>query len=140
MSNTTSTNTTVADRLRAAADLIDRYPDLPTPMVTAYATGTVEVDWFTSHDEDQPATLRQIRRTIGGTWEKVPSGTYFTLRTEVDGLRLSIIADREQVCEAVVVGQETVTVPAVEAAPERTETRDVIEWRCEPLAGESVSA
>lgn len=41
---------------------------------------------------------------------------------------------REQVCEKVVVGTETVELPAVEAQPARTVTRDKTEWRCtEPM-------
>lgn len=129
---------TTAARLRAAAALIEQHPDIPAPMVTAYTSGAVELDWFVNHGDDQRVTMQAIRRALGGAWDKTTSAAYFNLTTERDGLQLSILADREEVCTRRVVGTEVVTVPAVEAQPERTEVREVVEWDCEPvLAGES---
>lgn len=137
MAETISTNTTAAG-LRAAADLIDQHPDLPVPMVTGYTSGNVDVDWLIQHDKDQRDTMLRIRRTIGGTWEKSPVSGYYQLRRRIGDLTLIVTADREQVCERVVVGTQTVTVPAVEAQPERTEEIEIVEWRCEPIGDEAV--
>lgn len=141
MGETNSTN--IPARLRAVAELIEAHPDLPAPMVTGYSSGRVEVDWFVNHDNQQRDTMLAIRRGIGGTWHKAPSETYYLLRRDYAGAVLTIYADREQVCERVVVGTETVTIPAqpaVEAQPERTEVREVVEWRCEPVIVEAVGA
>lgn len=130
---TSSTRQEQAVGLRAALDLLEQHPDLPTPMISAYDSGSVEVDWFIHRSDEQREAMVSIRRAIGGAWDKVDAGSFFILRSDREGFRLSITADREQVCERVVIGSETVTVPAVEAQPERTEVRDVIEWRCEPI-------
>lgn len=44
-----------------------------------------------------------------------------------------IFSNRKTVCEARVVGQETVEVPDYSAVPKKTITRDVVEWDCHPL-------
>jgi hypothetical protein len=128
-------NTTItADLLRRAADLIEQHPELPHPIITSYSAGNVEIDWMIHRDDNQRGLMKQIRQSFGGIWEKAHAGTYFYLRQEHEGLRLTITTDREQVCERIVVGTETVTIPAVEAQPERTEVREIIEWHCEPVA------
>lgn len=144
------TNTrTLADVLRAAADLIEAHPDLPAPYVTAHTSGVkVDLAWYLNINDncvdlaDQKATAARIVAAIGGTWEKLPDtySTGFTFRQERDGLKLDVQVEREAVCERVVTGTETVTIPAKPAQPERTETREVVEWRCEPLLAEAVSA
>lgn len=51
----------------------------------------------------------------------------------VGGIDVQLIALRENVCELVVTGTETVEIPAREREPARTEIRDVTEWRCDPI-------
>lgn len=129
----TTTNITAA-ALRRAADLIEEHPDLPHPVITSYSAGNVEIDWMIHRDDNQRGLMKQIRQSLGGVWEKVPAGQYYMLRQDREDVRLTITTDREQVCERVVVGTETVTIPAVEAQSERTEVREIVEWRCEPVA------
>lgn len=128
---------TLAEKLRAVADLLEQHPDLPTPCVFAYSSGTVDVSWQILNDastkDDQKAAAIAIRRALGGTWRKEAWDNRFDFYQERDGLNLQILASREQICERIVVGSETVTVPAVAAQPEHTEVREVVEWRCEPL-------
>jgi hypothetical protein len=139
-----ATKTSTADRLRAAADFLDAHPGLPVPVITSYSSGTVDIGWQLMNDDavkdDQRPAVQQIIRAIGGKWSKQEGGDTLCLRQKRDGLGLCIFVTREQVCERVVTGEELVTVPAVDARPERTEVREIVEWRCEPVLAESVSA
>ncbi len=142
----TDSATTFADGLRVAADLLETYPDLPPAYVTAVqaidgARG-IEVTWqlMLVADDTQRETAARIIRTIGGVWDKDASyDTFRTTRTH-RGIRLRITADREQVCERRVTGTETVTVPAVEAQPERVEERELVEWDCSAVLAEAVTS
>lgn len=139
----TTTERTTADKLRAVADLLDAHPDLPPPCVWSYAHSGVSVQWQLMNDDDakddQRAAARRIMRAIGGKWTKNPWGDRFDFEQVVDGIKVEICASREQVCGRRVVGTEEVTHPAVEAQPERTETREVVEWDCSPVLAEAVA-
>lgn len=145
MTETSSTNTdhTLVEKLRAAADLIAAHPDLPDPCIFGYRNGAVDVTWQLMNNEatkgDQRAAAQQILRAIGGKWDKEPWGDRFDFAQDYRGLKLQIYTHREQVCTRRVVGTETVTIPAVEAKPERTEVVDVVEWDCEPVLTEAAS-
>lgn len=139
MTDTSSTTDrpSQAHQLRILADLLDAHPGLPTPFICAYTNGTVEAAFqlmnSTETKDDQRAVAIQIRRSLGGEWTKEVWGDRFDLVSERDGIKLAIFTQRDQVCERIVTGTETVTIPAVEARPARTEEREVVEWRCEPL-------
>jgi hypothetical protein len=47
--------------------------------------------------------------------------------------QVSLFTNRQSVCTARVVGQETVEVTDYESAPVKQVTRDVVEWDCHPL-------
>lgn len=134
--------TTQADRLRIIADLIDAHPGLPTPTVFAYSHGKADVSWHLAHntDLDQKATTQAIVRAIGGLWNKGGYDDRLTLTRDWRGIQLNIFVTREEVCTRRVVGTETVVVPAVEAQPERTEVRELVEWDCAPVLGDRVVA
>ena len=137
--------TTQADALRAAADLLDAHPDLPPVSVIAYPhTDCVEVCWYLTIGArplaEQRETAARIVRTAHGRWDRQDLGTVgMRWVSERGPVKLTVLVERDAVCERVVTGTETVTVPAVEAQPERVETRDVVEWRCLPLLGEAAS-
>jgi len=139
----------VAAGLRAAADLVELMAasDLPRPTVSSYSSGydAVDVQWFLqrkdSH-EAQKAAAAGIMRAVRGDWVKSAGewdGPVAEFEQERDGLKLSISVERDAVCERVVVGTETVTHPAKPAEPERTETVDKVEWRCEPVLSEATA-
>ena len=138
---------TTVGRLREVADLLTFLPDhIPHPYVTAGSWGT-EISWYlaidTNNEAEQKALAADIVRHYGGTWEKEPRGDQFRFEnksTVEPGLKLRITVAREAVCERVVTGTERVIVPAMEAVPERTEIREIVEWRCEPLLAEGVDA
>ena len=136
------------DTLRAVADLLDAHPELPRPpYVACYDHRPHEADlaWnfhFNGNAEDaadQKAKAALMLRTLGGKWAKDfdwRDADRADFRQTRDGLNLRVTVNRSAVCERVVVGEETVTLPAVEAQPERTETREVVEWRCESVLAE----
>lgn len=136
----------LAEVLRQAADLLVAHPDLPPPYITTSSHGGASADlaWILMLHADrglveQKAVALQIIRTVGGKWEKLTYGDDFTFGQQRGPLRLEVVVKREAVCERVVTGTETVTIPAVAANPERTEEREVVEWRCEPVLAEAVS-
>lgn len=148
----TSAAETMRETLARLCDLLAAHPDLPAPYVTIYdhLPETAELKWYLhisgkGGPEVQKATAQKIIRTIGGKWDKSldRSDNSMDFRQTRDGLDFRVVVTREAVCERVVVGTEAVTIPASEAQPampERTEEREVVEWRCEPLLAEQVSA
>lgn len=146
----TSTTSTQHEALRTIADLLAQHPDLPGPYITcgAYNNGTghywADVSWQLLNDPldeaGQKVAAQEIVRSLGGQWSKVDHGDRMVFRQERDALQLDIVVVREAVCDRVVTGTETVTIPAVEAQPERTEVREIVEWRCQPLLADTASA
>lgn len=138
-----TTAAATVDQLRKVVDILDAHPDLPAPTVTIYSHGPAEVSWYVMLDGDhvdQAAAARQIIRTIGGTWDKNPWGDRFDFEQRTDtGISLTVAVHREQVCERIVTGTEQVTIPAVEAQPERVEVRELVEWKCAPLLAGAAS-
>lgn len=139
---TDNINTITAANLRAVADLLDQHPDIEQPYITTHVTGRVSLNWYLNGRDDERAEAAAIVKAIDGGWERGEadySGPLATWRQERDGLALHVQVTREAVCERIVTGEETVTIPAKPAEPERTETREVVEWRCQPLLSEAAS-
>lgn len=134
--------TDYTQRLRSLANLIDDYPDLPTPYVTSFETH-LDVHWYLHiHGmdlADQKATAARIVSDLGGKWDKTQDGERFNFTQTREGLTLEIAVARDAVCERVVVGTHKVTVPAIPAQPatrattERVETVEDVEWVCGSL-------
>ena len=139
------TQSTLPEALRQAADLIEAHPGLPRSYITSRSDGTVDISWQLMNQDDrshaaQKAAMQKIVRAIGGKWNKVNYGTdTFHFKRQIGLVHLDAYADREAVCERIVTGTETVTVPAKPAEPARVEEREVVEWRCEPLLAEAAS-
>lgn len=114
--------------LRALADLIEAKPELAGDPYTE-----IRLDiWLDDADE-----LARLTRQLGGARSKVALSSMLVVRRDFGArVRLDLNAERDQVCEAVVVGTETVIVdevvqPAVTRPVEQQ--RDIIEWRCAPV-------
>lgn len=123
--------------LRQLADILEAHPDLPLPYG---GTTTSELLWIANSRQDHKQVAATFARTIPGVVAKQPRGTDLDLIGRIAGLHVQLIVDRDAVCERVVVGSETVTVPArpaTEATPEQTETREVVEWRCASILTET---
>lgn len=146
MTPDTAAARTQAQTLRAIADLLVGYADLGEPYITVSTARTeATVTWGLTYGvdpQDQKTSAARIIKAFGGKWDKDfdwPEGqdrADFVQRR--DGIVLRIVVERTAVCERVVTGVETITVPAVEAMAERTEDREIVEWRCEPLLSEEV--
>lgn len=135
---------TMIDALRKVADLLESHPDLPPPLVSIYShiPDKPELHWYLHiNGKDaatQKATAQRIITAIGGKWSKsFDDDARFT--QERDGIDLLVVVVREAVCERVVVGTKTVTIPAEPAKPERVVEVDEVEWRCEPVLAEAVT-
>ncbi len=145
MSTTTST-TTHAVNLRRAADLLDEVVDrLPfQPFITSRHDGSIVLQWFTQNhyegEADQKRAMQDITRILGGKWAKDGDGDMFELERHLGGILLLVTASRTAVCERVVTGTRQVTVPAVEASPERVETVEAVEWVCGSVLAEVVAS
>ena len=136
-------NITTPALLRQAADLIEAHPGLPAPVVTSFSDGSVDVAWQLMNGDakdDQKVAVRQIIKAIGGKWNKADGGDTLYLRSTRDGLKLSIYVTRDQVCERIVTGTKSVTIPAKPRVPARVVEVEDVEWRCEPVLAEAVSA
>lgn len=143
---TTTTAPPIVEALRQVADLLEQHPDLPQPYITSSSDGTMRLAWYLSINDrgtpaEQKAIAQQIIRAIGGHWDKDARDDEVSFDQRRGSLAMQVLVVREAVCTRRVVGTEEVTIPAVEAKPERTETREVVEWDCAPiLAAEEVPA
>ncbi|GGM64317.1 hypothetical protein GCM10012275_38600 [Longimycelium tulufanense] len=130
--------------LRALADLIEDNPALAERL--RYSLERIISPLF-SGENDHKALLAAFARAgkrHGAQITKDSDGKYFGVNLTWGPVTLYVYAERERVCERVVVGTETVTeeVPdpeVVAAAPTVTRTRTVeqVEWRCTPLLAEN---
>lgn len=126
----------LASGLRALADMVEANPQHAD--VFRYAFSTINV--FTS-DPAEIAEIARIGRRHGAESKKDADDTYFTVELHWGRrVQLHVNARREEVCERVVVGTETVTKtvkdPALlEIVPdiEVTEEVEIVEWQCRPL-------
>jgi hypothetical protein len=110
--------------LRELADWYDLHPEVPLPH------GALQI--ITAGDEDPVAGLAVIARAMGRCDKKVGEAI-FTIRRKFSGVTLEAIAWRQQVCEATVVGERTVTRDVTKVVGSETVTEPVVEWRCLPL-------
>jgi hypothetical protein len=142
---TTETVDLLGRRLRAMQSVIEFLDehgvDLPhQPMITSYGhRATVDVDWYLTGNEDQKDQAAQIVRLIGGKWAKTDGGDRLYLRHRQGDIEFGVAVDREAVCERVVKGTREVTIPAVEAKPERVQTVEDVEWVCGSVLAEATA-
>ncbi|GAB3471800.1 hypothetical protein [Actinophytocola sediminis] len=137
--------TDLAAGYRALADLIDANPDLAAHM--RYIPKNILVP--VSGEDDPRAIIAAFARTglrHGATVEKWIRGSNSGVAIAWGQINLDVYAGRDEVCERVVTGVETVTktVPdpeALAAVPtvEVTEQVEQVEWRCRPLLATEVA-
>lgn len=126
--------TAYTEGLRQLADWLDAHPDIDLPWTgTTYDPFSLGV-WLTKEE------LAEIVRALPGRVEKQFDETVVRVTSAFGGLRVQAYSGRNEVCERIVTGTETVTVPAIEAKPERTEVREVVEWRCHPILADDETA
>lgn len=120
--------------LRALADFIEANPGLPWDP-TYWELGVYGIN-----AEDAAAFARST-----GTWDKIPAGSdgeLLKIQRSFGPIKLGVFARRDEVCEKVVVGTETVAIPdpvALAAVPTVEVEREVVEWKCRPLLATEVA-
>lgn len=104
------------DSLRQALRLFELHPELPTP-------NSFNLDVWLYQKEDMASVARQL-----GSVEKEYQDNFFIIRKNLnEHARVDFNIAREEVCERVVVGQQTIPARAEQVV-------DIVEWHCaEPL-------
>ena len=135
--------------LRALADMIEANPEVAEHL--RYTFGHMGVPLIVQCDgEIREALARLVRagKAHGATIDKTYNGQWAGANLNwADGaVTLRVTADRNEVCERVVTGTDTVirTVPdpaALAAVPtiEVTETVERVEWICKPLLADDTT-
>jgi hypothetical protein len=119
------------DFIRHICDKLEENPDLPNLFtdINYYA-------WGWDH-EDVKQVLTDLRRALGGTFDKTYDDGYFRLKAKRGDTRVEFIAQRDAICERRVVGTEMVEVEEYDAkllaeVPKVTVTKEqeIVEWIC----------
>jgi len=128
--------------LAAVAALFDGQPDLPLPLISIYPRTPHKADlaWYLNindrgDEEMQREIAALIVRTIGGEWTKSYTDNEARMVQQRGGLNMTLTVTRAAVCERVVTGVKSVTIPAKPAEPERTVEVEQVEWKCGPVLG-----
>lgn len=108
--------------LRACADWMEANPALPLPYDPKLQIMSV----------DTKAEVAALARQMGRC-EKTANESMFKVVKWFGPFRVEGVVYREQICERIVVGTQTVVVPEVKAQPARVEVREVVEWKCGSL-------
>jgi hypothetical protein len=121
------------DALRDLANWLDVHPEAP---IASFGT-LIDLD-VSVYGATKEQLVALARKPGAGPFSKGYSSSLFELtRSFGGGVRYSACGDREQVCERVVVGEETVEVPEQPYVAAHTETRPITEWKCHPLIDQS---
>lgn len=122
--------------LRMLADLLEAHPELMLPYDGGDGSPLCIIPIGRARQREQ---LTAWAKALPGRKEKKPRGDAFDLTGTVRGVHIKVICNRDNVCEKVVLGTETVTetVPDPEymaAAPlvERETEREIVKWVCAP--------
>jgi len=134
-----------AEGLRALAAFIEKHAEFEAIFRFTFDT----MNAYAREDDKQAQIAGIVRAALrsGARIEKDVNGDWFSADLYFgDSVKLSINAKRDEVCERIQVGEETVTKtvpdPAVEVPMvEVAETVPTYEWQCRPLlAAEQSSA
>jgi hypothetical protein len=146
MSETKATTDTRAEYiagLRMLADLLDANPHLGLP----FDGRTLPMSVYITREDEQREKLAEWARALPGQKTKSEEGTggvFLALTAQLRGVSLRVLANREEVCERVVLGTHEV----VEEKPDPallaeiplvtvTRTEEIVEWRCSSLLAEA---
>ncbi len=105
--------------LHAMADLMEQHPEA-IPVLPFQAM----------HFPADKAEMLRLTRAIGGSWDKAEgTASYFELNKAIGPHYVRILTGRNEVCERVETGTETVEITDPDA-PKVTVTRPTYEWKC----------
>src|ERR1700677_796620 len=105
--------------LREIVEFLHNHPEA----INTYSSLRVPIGVDSTEDLIDRATA------IGGKWDKEEGEEYFHLVKHFGEHQVRLMVKRDQVCERVLIGNETVEVPDPNA-PKVTITQPVYEWRC----------
>lgn len=111
---------TFAEALRALADQLDANPAL---------ADILSNQRFLGYAADRK-TFEAAVRTLGGHREKTAGEKFYGVSRWFGPIEVYVYTGREQVCERVQVGTETVKRELTEVVGTETVTQPVYEWRC----------
>lgn len=120
--------------LEQLAAWLREHPEVPLPTEGRYKFDSFSIPVPGSGEEEAQA-LAAITRALPRPVEKSFGAEQYGLiymNGQVGGLHVQAYANRNSVCERVVVGTETVEVPDPNA-PKVPEVVELVEWRCRPL-------
>lgn len=112
-------------RMRDLADWLEAHPQHEHRVTTEGSADWWPLRLYCSNVKE----LHELRRLIGGRWEKDASSATFELKGRIGEAYVSLQIARDTVCTPVVVGTETKLVPDPDA-PKVEKEVDVIEWTC----------
>lgn len=130
--------------LRKLADLLENREELPLPYEGRLGAITMTF-WGRAAREDLAAAARALPTPLAKNDPAVGDydADYYELAGDLDGVKVKLVAYREQVCERVVTGTRTVTedVPDPDALAKvptvtRTRVEEITEWRCHSILGD----
>lgn len=143
------TDTTLAAKMAAGLEALARMLRDNPHLAPVFEYSLGQISEPITHEDDPKALMGTIARAAARAGAKVNkdySDPWMHLRLNFGPIQLTAFAGREQVCERVVTGVETVTKTvkdpaALAAVPEVevTEEVEIVEWVCSPLL-EAVSA
>ena len=132
--------------LIAAASFIGSRPEGEYYSVSMFSSNVViesyigeESDYDSDHGEyvttkSAVEVMADLRKAIGGTWDKQTNDYYFTLTREIaPKVTVKLLVARSEACTPKVVGSETVEVKDYDSCPTKTVTKDIVEWDCNPI-------
>jgi hypothetical protein len=131
--------------LRKFLDLAEAHEELPLPYYGQSLYGRALIHFLSvgRNGNNNKSDLAAAVRILPGPLEKNAHGNYFDLLGNIDGFYYQLTAYRDEVCERVVTGVETVTRtipdPNAPVTPmiEVTEEVETIEWRCGSILADS---
>lgn len=136
--------------LRALAQWVEDHPEIDVPYqaksvaTQAFTIGAHSWNSETETEQDVAEVFASMVKALGGSRAKDADDGYMRVTRKFGpGVALEVWASRNEVCEAVVVGTETVieneiVEPAVTRRVEKQ--RDIVEWRCAPVLADKASA
>lgn len=133
----------IIEGLRALADLFEANPELAEHF--RYSDAFSKIHLPVNHHDDPRASMAAWARAgkaLGHPVAKDYDGQWGSVSVVLsDAVKVWAYAERAKVCTRVVTGTETVTVkvpdPSVEIPMVEVEhTREIVEWKCDPLLAE----
>ncbi|MFD8496278.1 hypothetical protein [Amycolatopsis sp. NPDC059657] len=130
----------LAAGLRAFADMIEQNPETADGFRYTLTDAAINVHLADGNEAEQQAMFARVALRHGAKVTKDINDTWHNLIIDFGGVKAQVLAYREEVCERVVTGTETVTktvpdpkllaeVPTIEV----TEKVETYEWQCKPL-------